>query len=182
MRSGIGPAGFLATLGIPVLQDLPAKGRDFMDHPILRATLLRPRSQARRKNARHTNCCLTYTSGLGGGERDMIIIACNHRDLPEDGEPSPSGAIGVALYDAFSHCELRLLSADLETNPVVEENMLSGPAVYTATALQHRHPGDRGSSSGGGQQAGAALHQGLNACTELFHADQEVIEGQHDAT
>jgi 5-(hydroxymethyl)furfural/furfural oxidase len=59
MQSGIGLAGSLATLGIPVLQDLPAGGRNFMDHPILRATLLRPKYQARGKDARHTNCCLT---------------------------------------------------------------------------------------------------------------------------
>jgi hypothetical protein len=54
----------------------------------------------------------------------MIMIAYNHRGLSEDGEPSPSGTIGAALYDAFSRGEVRLLSADPEANSVVEENML----------------------------------------------------------
>ena len=128
MRSGLGPAPQLAALGIPVLQDLPAVGRHFMDHPILRATLmLKPGHAATDPDARHTNCCVTYSSGLGGGgERDMIMIAYNHRGL-EGERPAPVGAIGVALYDAFSRGEVRLASADPEANPLVEENMLADP-------------------------------------------------------
>jgi 5-(hydroxymethyl)furfural/furfural oxidase len=129
MRSGIGPAAALAALGIPVLHDLPHVGRHFMDHPILRATLLlKPEHASRGRDARHTNCCLTYSSGLGGGgERDMIMIAYNHRGLAPDDEPRPEGAIGVALYDAFSRGEIRLASADPDAQPVVEENMLDDP-------------------------------------------------------
>jgi 5-(hydroxymethyl)furfural/furfural oxidase len=124
MRSGIGPAADLAALGIPVLTDLPV-GRSFMDHPILRASLaLTPEAAAQHPDARHTNCCVTYSSGLaGGGERDMIMIGFNHRGLG-DGRPAPQGAIGIALYDAFSRGEVRLSSADPQANPVVEENML----------------------------------------------------------
>jgi len=129
MRSGIGPAAALRELGIAVLHDLPAVGRHFMDHPILRATLaLKPGFRAVGADARHTNCCLTYSSRLGGGgERDMIMIAYNHRGLAEGG-PAPSGAIGVALYDAFSEGEVRLASADPDMQPIVEENMLDHPA------------------------------------------------------
>ncbi|MBI0432435.1 GMC family oxidoreductase [Roseomonas sp. KE0001] len=131
LRSGIGPAAPLRALGIPVALDLPMVGRNLMDHPILRATLkLRPEHRARGADARHTNCCLTYSSGLaGGGERDMIMIAYNHRGLSEAG-PAPEGAIGAALYDAYSRGQLELTSADPEAHPVVEENMLD-------------HPGDR---------------------------------------
>jgi 5-(hydroxymethyl)furfural/furfural oxidase len=127
MRSGLGPGAALAALGIAVLQDLPAVGQHFMDHPIIRATLpLKPKYASRGRDARHTNCCLTYTSGLaGGGERDMIMIAYNHRGLSPDGEPRPEGAIGVALYDAFSRGEIRLASADPDAQPIVEENMLA---------------------------------------------------------
>jgi choline dehydrogenase len=130
MRSGLGPAAALQALGIPVLKDLPAVGQHFMDHPIVRASLaLKPGFQARGRDARHTNCCLTYSSGIaGGGERDMIMIAYNHRGLGEDGAPAPLGAIGVALYDAFSRGEVRLASADPDAQPVVEENMLAHPA------------------------------------------------------
>lgn len=129
MRSGVGPAAALRGLGVPVVQDLPAVGQHLMDHPILRATIaLRPEFRAHGADARHTNCCLTYSSGLaGGGERDMIMIAYNHRGLTPDGQPGAEGAIGVALYDAFSRGELRLVSLDPEAQPVVEENMLADP-------------------------------------------------------
>jgi choline dehydrogenase-like flavoprotein len=129
MRSGIGPAGQLRALGIDVLRDVPAVGRHLMDHPILRASIaLNPEHRARGADARHTNCCVTYSSGLaGGGERDMILIAYNHRGLTEDGGLRTEGAIGIALYDAFSRGELRLTSADPEAQPEVDENMLDDP-------------------------------------------------------
>lgn len=129
MRSGIGPAAALRALGIAIQFDQPAVGQHLMDHPILRASIdLRPGHQAAGADARHTNCCLTYSSGLGGGgERDMIMIAYNHRGLSPDGAPLPQGAIGVALYDAFSRGALRLVSADPDAQPEVDENMLDDP-------------------------------------------------------
>ena len=129
MRSGIGPAAALRALGIGVKVDQPAVGQDLMDHPILRASIdLKPGFRAEGADARHTNCCLTYSSGLaGGGERDMIMIAYNHRGLTGDGAPAPAGAVGIALYDAFSRGSLRLTSADPDAQPEVEENMLADP-------------------------------------------------------
>jgi len=129
MRSGIGPAGALKALGITVRQDLPAVGQHLMDHPILRASMaLKAEFRAQGSDARHTNCCLTYSSGLaGGGERDMIMIAYNHRGLSGGEGPAPGGAVGIALYDAFSRGELRLTSTDPEAQPTVEENMLADP-------------------------------------------------------
>lgn len=129
MRSGLGPAAALRDLGIGVLHDLPHVGQNLMDHPILRASMaLKPEFRAAGADARHTNCCLTYSSRLaGGGERDMIMIAYNHRGLGEGAAPAPGGAVGVALYDAFSRGELRLTSADPEAQPEVDENMLADP-------------------------------------------------------
>jgi len=128
MRSGVGPADVLESLGITVQRDLPGVGRNLMDHPLLRATIaLKPEFTATGIDARHTNCCLTYTSGLEeGGDRDMIMIGFNHRGLG-DGAPSPVGAIGLSIYNAMSRGEVRLVSVDPEVNPVVDENMLADP-------------------------------------------------------
>lgn len=128
LRSGIGPAETLRALGIPVLQEHGAVGRNLMDHPILRATLhLKPEHRARGVDARHTNCCVTYSSRLaGGGERDMILVGYNHRG-GLGAEPGASGAIGAGLYNAFSRGELVFTSSDPEANPMVEENMLCDP-------------------------------------------------------
>jgi choline dehydrogenase len=57
----------------------------------------------------------------------MIMIAYNHRGLSADGAPAPGGAVGIALYDAFSRGELRLTAADPEAQPAVDENMLADP-------------------------------------------------------
>lgn len=127
LRSGLGPAAELQALGIAVEADMPHVGRNFMDHPFLRATLrLRPEFVSRDPDQRHTNCCVTYTSGLGGGgARDMILIGFNHRLLGQGGMPAESGAIGAGLYEAFSRGTLTLASADPDADPVVEENMLA---------------------------------------------------------
>ncbi len=129
LRSGIGPAAALAALGIPVVRDMAEVGQNFMDHPTLRATIrLRPEYVSRDPNQRHTNCCVTYSSGLGGGGfRDMILIGFNHRTLGEAGLPAAQGAIGGAVFNAFSRGSVSLVSADPDLDPLVEENMLDDP-------------------------------------------------------
>jgi choline dehydrogenase-like flavoprotein len=122
LRSGIGPGAQLQAMGIAVERDLPV-GRNFFDHPLFRATIqlhqdIRPTDP----DTRHTNCCVTYSSGLAdGGKRDMILIAFNHRGV---GNP---GAIGAGLFNAFSRGSLTLASLDPEIDPIVEENMLADP-------------------------------------------------------
>jgi choline dehydrogenase-like flavoprotein len=122
MRSGIGPADELKALGLAVERDLPV-GKNFFDHPLFRATIkLREDVRPTDPDTRHTNCCVTYSSGLAdGGKRDMILIAFNHRGV---GNP---GAIGAGLFNVFSRGSLRLASVDPETDPIVEENMLADP-------------------------------------------------------
>ncbi len=129
LRSGIGDPAALGALGIAVQHALPAVGQHFMDHPIIRASLnLRPDYAATDPDQRHTNCCVTYSSGLaGGGRRDMIVIAFNHRTLGPGNAPGPVGAVGAALYNAFSRGHVALVSADPDLDPVVEENMLDDP-------------------------------------------------------
>ena len=126
LRSGIGDAAKLQALGIPVLRHQSSVGRNLMDHPVVRATLdLLPAYRAHGADARHTNCCVTYSSHIaGGGERDMILVGYNHRGLA-GGQPGPQGAIGAGLYEVFSRGELHLASTDPAIDPVVEENMLS---------------------------------------------------------
>ncbi len=128
LRSGVGPADRLGALGVPVLQAHDAVGRHLMDHPIIHATLhLKAEHRARGLDARHTNCCVTYSSGVaGGGERDMILVGYNHRG-GIGAEPGHLGAIGAGLYEAFSRGELVLTSSDPAIDPVLEENMLSDP-------------------------------------------------------
>ena len=129
LRSGIGPAAHLQSLGIPVIRDNPHVGQHLMDHPVIRMTLpLRPHAVTTDPDQRHTNCCVTYTSGLGGGgTRDMILIGFNHRGLGTAGHPTAQGAIAAGLFNAYSRGTLALASPDPHENPIVDENMLDDP-------------------------------------------------------
>ena len=125
MRSGIGPAAKLGALGVTTLHHHEGVGGNFMDHPMMRAPLaLLPEHRAKEPDARHTNCCVTYSSGLaGGGFRDMILIGYNHRVFTGAGV-SPFGGIGASIFEAFSRGSVRLASADPQVQPQVEEGLL----------------------------------------------------------
>ena len=69
LRSGIGPAEHLRSHGIEVVEDLPV-GDCVFDHPYVRIELkLKPELRPTDIDARHTNCCVKYSSGLAGGDR-----------------------------------------------------------------------------------------------------------------
>ncbi|MDB5415551.1 MAG: family oxidoreductase [Rubritepida sp.] len=127
LRSGLGPAAELAALGIAVVADMPHVGKNFHDHAICRTNLaLKPEYVSQDPKQRHTNSCVTYSSGLGGGGfRDMIFIGFNHRFLGQGSMPGSMGGVAAGIYDVFSRGELKLASADPRIDPVVEENMLS---------------------------------------------------------
>jgi choline dehydrogenase len=128
MRSGIGDARRLKQHGIAVVHDLPGVGRNFFDHPVIRAEVrLRQEHRPKDVDARHTNVCVTYSSGLeDGGFNDMIFLAMNHRGFIED-DPARAtpGGITVGLFEAFSRGEILLQSADPRVDPLIEEAMLS---------------------------------------------------------
>jgi choline dehydrogenase len=127
MRSGIGDPATLRALGIAPHRDLPEVGANFLEHPMLRATVaLKPEHRPSDPDARHTNLCVSYSSGLAGAaRRDMLMIAMNHRGIgPEGALP---GALVVGVFEARSRGAIRLLTADPAADPLVEANMLSHP-------------------------------------------------------
>jgi choline dehydrogenase-like flavoprotein len=94
---------------------------------VVRAMItLRPAYRPTDPDTRHTNCCVSYSSHLGGGgRRDMLFIGFNHRGFDADG--AAPGSVGIGLFEAFSRGELRLLSADPTQDPLIEANMLDDP-------------------------------------------------------
>jgi 5-(hydroxymethyl)furfural/furfural oxidase len=128
LRSGLGPAEVLRDLGVAPLRDMPEVGGNLLEHPILRLTVaLKEEFAPRDRDARHTNCCVSYTSGMAGaGRRDMLMIAFNHLGVSLDGVAVP-GALGVSVFQAFSRGKVRFASPDPDHDPLVEANMLSDP-------------------------------------------------------
>lgn len=123
-RSGIGPAPWLAPLGIAVVADRPV-GRHLLDHPIL-SLLLHLREEARVSTLqhRHTNCCVRYSSQLAGaGINDMIMIAGNLRPAEDGG--TARARLAVSAFQALSEGTVRIKSRDPDHDPQIDERMLS---------------------------------------------------------
>ena len=123
-RSGIGPAAWLKSLGLEVTVDLPV-GKNLLDHPLMPLFLhLKDEARVGTLMHRHTNCCLRYSSGLGGaGENDMIVIAGNLVSL--GGGDTSRGRLVVSIYQAFSQGEVRIVTTDPRIDPRIDERMLS---------------------------------------------------------
>ena len=115
----------LKEVGVTPLVELPGVGQNLQDHPTVGLHLkLRPRAQAGDPHARRTNCCIRYSSGLGGaGRNDMLMASCNIFGI--EGEELKRGVIVVSVFQAFSQGYLRIPSADPREDPIIEECMLS---------------------------------------------------------
>jgi len=128
LRSGIGPARQLASLGIDVAADLPV-GEGLQDHPMLTIRLpLRAESSLKTPDDRHTNCCVRFGSGDSDGvANDMMMVALNQSALAlEEAETTAgAGAIGMWVNHCYSRGTLSLVSCDPHVQPVVRERMLS---------------------------------------------------------
>ncbi len=141
-RSGIGPAAWLAALGIPVVADLPA-GKNFFDHPGIRLELkLKPEFRPTDPETRHTNCCVKVSTGLPGSPRhDLLYIAMNHGGIDAAMDTAQFGEAGitVALMDARSRGEVRLSGTDPKLQPIVDENILGDPFDLARMRWGMRH-------------------------------------------
>jgi 5-(hydroxymethyl)furfural/furfural oxidase len=138
LRSGIGPEGPAARLPV---------GESMQEHPLALFWLfLRPEVRPG-VNARQTNCCLRYSSGLGGaGENDMMIVGVNQTlSLPHDvtsalaaggatgtwggvaggGEAGGPALLCLWVNQELSRGSLTLASSDPDAHPVIEQNLLS---------------------------------------------------------
>ncbi len=127
MRSGIGPADHLETLGIPVQEDLAGVGQNLVDHPLLRLRFSAP-PQAYSGPIPFAQTILTLKSSEAFRSHDLIIAPTSI--LPAS--DSPSGAaffLLVSMVKPLSHGQLRLRSV----NPAVAPSIDMGYFV---------HPGD----------------------------------------
>lgn len=128
MRSGIGPAGHLRSLGIDVRQDLPV-GLGMQDHPMALVEIpLTAEAAVKSPHDRHTNVCVRWTSsGARAPENDLMFVSMNQNVLAMANASTgrSSGAFGVWLNQNHSRGALTLTSADPEDQPLVRQRMLS---------------------------------------------------------
>ena len=122
LRSGVGPAGDLADLGIGVVADLPV-GRRLLDHPFYHNVYALTPETATPPVAAGGAILWTASSEAAGDELDLHVTAFL---LP--GQLSPTGGavdIAVALAQPESSGTLRLASRDPLDAPVIDDNYLA---------------------------------------------------------
>lgn len=124
MRSGIGRADTMEAIGIPLVADLPV-GDNLVEHSgVWIGVEIKEEHRVPTPDFRHTNCCVRYTSNLGGaGKNDMIMISMNLSARNDEGRAQ--GIIIVDTFQTFSRGWLRASSSDPMVQPDVNLNMLA---------------------------------------------------------
>ncbi|WP_305092395.1 mycofactocin system GMC family oxidoreductase MftG [Prescottella sp. R16] len=144
MLSGIGDAGHLSELGIPVVADLPLVGAQFTDHPEVVLSYRYRRPVDRTARTRRTPA-LQVTLDDDGIEMRPYTAAFGDL-IPGSGIGKP--CLGVVLTRPRSRGEIRLVSADPRDAPRVsyryleasEDRVMMREAVSHAADLLHARP------------------------------------------
>jgi choline dehydrogenase len=118
MRSGIGPASYLTSLGISVNADLPRVGENLQDHPVVMAAYISARPlPASRHN--HGEAYAALCSPLAAGLPDLHIFPIL-RDAPRS-----AFLLAAAVMTPDSRGTVRLPSADPGAQPLVDPGFLT---------------------------------------------------------
>jgi 5-(hydroxymethyl)furfural/furfural oxidase len=125
MRSGIGPADALSTLGIEVIAAREGVGRNLMEHPsIAVSTFLRRGARTRFPEEHHEQALVRFSSGLPGtvpGDMHGAILS-------RSGWHSVGYRLGTIFFwvnKSYSRGRVKLRSRDALEEPDVEFAMLS---------------------------------------------------------
>lgn len=134
LRSGIGPADELQTLGIPVVADVPAVGRNLQNHACVNIGLTLPPRQRQPAGVRNYGvACMRVSSGLpGGSPGDLLMGFIGRTSMRPIG--TRVGVLGVFLYDPRSRGSVTLERAGDGFRPKVNFNLLREPADSTRMA------------------------------------------------
>lgn len=128
LRSGIGPSGELAALGIRPVVDRPGVGANLQNHPYLFFALTLPRGKRVAADLRRFALAgLRSSSGRPGcppGDLFGFVIG----RVSGDSYGPDFALVGSALYAPFSRGAVTLRSADPSVQPAVQFRFLSDPA------------------------------------------------------
>jgi choline dehydrogenase len=122
LRSGIGPATQLRTLGIPVVRDLPV-GQHLVDHPAYATTFAAKGDVIGGGEPPVAALLWTKSTSAPAGELDLHVTAIHLTDPSK----SPTGhafVLAVGLTQPRSRGTLRLASVDPNAPPVIDLNFL----------------------------------------------------------
>jgi len=124
MRSGVGPAAHLRTLGIDVRADLPGVGQNLQNHPVLFiGAHLRPHARQAALPRTLQFSCFRLSSGLPNCPKTDLVV-----NVQSKSSWSALGAqianLGPVLWKPFSRGQVTLASNDARQYPLVEFNFV----------------------------------------------------------
>jgi 5-(hydroxymethyl)furfural/furfural oxidase len=126
MRAGIGPAGHLSDMGIPVVAALEGVGQRLMDHPsISLSSFVKRGGRTNEHTRRHIQLGIRYSSGMPGiPQGDMFTAVINKSAWHAVGEQIAS--LLTFINRTYSETgQVKLASRDARAEPSVEFNLLS---------------------------------------------------------
>ena len=124
MLSGLGPAGQLQPLGIPVAVDLPGVGRNMRDHPNV-TVRFQVRDDVPEDPIAMRALRLRYTATNSATPNDMILSPASLNTVVRDNNPAHT--VNCGLYLAAGKGELWLTSADPKASPSMDYHYLEDP-------------------------------------------------------
>jgi choline dehydrogenase-like flavoprotein len=120
LRSGIGPAADLTSLGIDVIADLPV-GQHLQDHVAI--GFLFPMGSEGPQGVKRPTVALRHTSGQAGGRNDMMWNVSGPWSHPDLG--NHIGTLLTQIYQPFSRGKLGITSRDPMVEPWTSVNLMS---------------------------------------------------------
>ena len=129
MLSGVGPAGHLADVGIPVVSDSPGVGQNLRDHPQVQLVWRTVPGFDQEEFAPRIQFVLRYTATASSLRNDMLIHPFSRASDSKiytdwDREPVGVGMI-AAIYLAEAAGEMRLRNNSPHVQPYLHYNLLS---------------------------------------------------------
>ncbi|MEC9013662.1 MAG: GMC family oxidoreductase N-terminal domain-containing protein, partial [Chloroflexota bacterium] len=121
MLSGVGPAGHLAEMGIPLVHDLPGVGQNLRDHPIV-AVILRVKDDFPQDPlGPRTQTAIRYTATGSPDRNDMQITASAFSSPIGGADPFDSEGVrfNCILEFADGAGEVKLSANDPNVQPVL---------------------------------------------------------------
>jgi 5-(hydroxymethyl)furfural/furfural oxidase len=125
LRSGIGPAEHLRSLGIPVIRDLRGVGHNLQNHSYVSLAMhLRSAGAQSVRQRTWLQNLLRYSSKLYGcAEHDMLLLPSNKGGWHPLGQRI--AALAVMVSKAYSKGSVELVSADPDVAPNLRFNLFS---------------------------------------------------------
>jgi choline dehydrogenase len=148
LRSGLGPADHLRTLGIESVQDMPGVGQNLIDHPYL-GLIFAVQQRSLVEGMPYFQVILTARSARYGDGHDLHIVPTTVFNQPADASPTEAELVFLAsVVKPSSQGRLHLRSSDPFAPPRIDLGYFSHPddvprmieVVRMARELAHTPP------------------------------------------